>query len=277
MTGAGHPAAETAANRGRPRLHDRSDWLYPVGALAAAIVVWDLATRIFDIKPFILPPPLAVIAALRAEFPALLAHAWTTLTEVVAGFALSVAVGVPLAVAIAAWPLAGKAIYPLLVGSQVVPKIAIAPLFVIWLGFGIAPKIVVAFLIAFFPIVIDTVIGLRAVEAEKLHLVRAMGASRWQELVKLRLPNAMPYVFAGMKLAVTFAVTGAVVGEFIGADRGLGRVIVVANANLDTPSLFAAVLILAVMGFVLFSAVDLAERAVVRWHPSLRETHHESL
>jgi len=270
-------SSEGATAGGRPRRRDWSDWLYPVGALVAAIVLWDLATRIFDIKPFILPPPLAVAEALRDDWPALLAHASTTLTEVVAGFALSVAVGVPLAVVIASWPLAGKAIYPLLVGSQVVPKIAIAPLFVIWFGFGIAPKIIVAFLIAFFPIVIDTVIGLRAVEVEKLYLVRAMGASRWQEFSKLRLPNAMPFVFAGMKLAVTFAVTGAVVGEFIAADRGLGRMIVLANANLDTASLFAAVVILALMGIVLFFAVDLVERTVVRWHPSQRGTHHESL
>jgi NitT/TauT family transport system permease protein len=246
------------------------DWIYPAGAVAVAIVAWDLAIRMFDIKPFILPPPLAVIEALVRDFPGLMRDSWVTLQEVLAGFALSVAVGVPLALAIVSAPLAEKAAYPLLVGSQAVPKIAIAPLFVIWFGFGIAPKVIVAFLIAFFPIVISTVLGLRSVEVEKLYLARSMGASRWQTFYKIRLPSAMPSIFGGLKLAITFAVTGAVVGEFIGADRGLGRVIIVANGNLDTAGLFAAVVMVTAMAVALFLAVEAGERLVVRWHVSQR-------
>jgi NitT/TauT family transport system permease protein len=246
------------------------DWIYPAGAVAVAIVAWDLAIRMFDIKPFILPPPLAVIEALVRDFPGLMRDSWVTLQEVLAGFALSVAVGVPLALAIVSAPLAEKAAYPLLVGSQAVPKIAIAPLFVIWFGFGIAPKVIVAFLIAFFPIVISTVLGLRSVEVEKLYLARSMGASRWQTFYKIRLPSAMPSIFGGLKLAITFAVTGAVVGEFIGADRGLGRVIIVANGNLDTAGLFAAVVMVTAMAVALFLAVEASERLVVRWHVSQR-------
>jgi len=248
-------------------------WVYPLGAMALAVIAWDLAIRIFDIKPFILPPPLAVIELTVRDFPGLMRNGWVTLQEVLAGFALSVAVGVPLALAIVSWPLAERAVYPLLVGSQAVPKIAIAPLFIIWLGFGIAPKIIMAFLIAFFPVVIATVIGLRSIEVEKLHLARSMGASRWQTFFKIRLPNAMPSIFGGLKLAITFAVTGALVGEFIGTDRGLGRLIVVANGNLDTAGLFAAVAILTVMAVALFLVVELVERFVVRWHVSQRGLH----
>jgi len=245
-------------------------WMYPIGALVLATLIWDLAVRAFDIKPFILPPPLAVLRSIIEDFTVLLQQGWVTLEEVLAGFGLAVAVGLPLAVVVASWPLVERTTYPLFVGLQVVPKIAIAPLFIVWFGFGMAPKIIVAFLLAIFPIVIDTVIGLRSVEMEKIYLSRSMGASRWQTLVKILLPNAMPNVFGGLKLAITFAVTGAIVGEFIGADRGLGRAIIVANGNLDTAALFAAVVILALMGIALFLIVEVAERLVVRWHVSQR-------
>lgn len=248
--------------------------MYPAGAAIIAVILWDLAIRIFDIKPFILPPPLAVLQAIVDDLPGLWKNSLVTLEEVLVGFAFSVLVGLPLAVAIVSWPLADKAVYPLLVGSQVVPKIAIAPLFIAWFGFGVAPKIIVVFLLALFPIVIDAVLGLRSIEVEKLYLARSMGASPAQTFFKIRLPSAMPSIFGGLKLAVTFAVTGAVVGEFIGTDRGLGRVIMVANGNLDTAGLFAAVVILTVMGVVLFLIVDVVERFVVRWHVSQRGTHY---
>jgi len=252
-------------------------WMYPACGLVVATLAWDLAIRIFDVKPFILPPPLAVMQSIIDDFPALMQHGWVTLKEVLWGFALAVVVGMPLAVAIVSWPLAERATYPLLVGAQVVPKIAIAPLFIVWLGFGMAPKILVAFLLAIFPIVVDTVLGLRSVETEKIYLSRSMGASSWQTFFKFRLPNAMPNIFGGLKLAITFAVTGAVVGEFIGADRGLGRAIIVANGNLDTAAVFAAVLILALMGIVLFLIVEVTERLVVRWHVSQRSLHADHL
>ena len=208
--------------------------------------------------------------ALVRDFGALVHHGTTTMQEVLAGFALSVLVGVPLALAIASSPLFERSAYPLLVGSQAVPKIAIAPLFVIWFGFGIAPKILMAFLISFFPVVVAGVVGLRSVEAEKLYLARSMGATRWQTFAMFRLPSALPSLFGGLKLAIAFAVTGAVVGEFIGADRGLGRVIMVANGNLDTPALFAAVVVLTAMAVALFYLVEALERVTVRWHVSQR-------
>jgi NitT/TauT family transport system permease protein len=261
----------TSAPRRRARV---PVWIYPLAALACAALAWDLAIRLFAIKPFILPPPLAVVDVIASDFPYLMRNGWVTLQEVLAGFALSIVIGVPLALAIASWPLAERTLYPLLVGSLAVPKIAIAPLFIIWLGFGIAPKILMAFLISLFPIVIDTVIGLRSIEIEKLYLARSMGATRWQTFSRIRLPNAMPSIFGGLKLAVTLAVTGAVVGEFLGTDRGLGRLIVVANGNLDTAGLFAAIVVLTVMAIALFLVVDVAERFVVRWHVSQRRFQH---
>lgn len=265
-------AAGSAPPQTRPRRRRAAlrAWIAPACGLIVATLAWDLAIRIFDIKPFILPPPLAVLQSLRDDFPSLMQHAWVTLEEVLAGFALGVAVGMPLAVLLVSWPGVERATHPLLVGAQVVPKIAIAPLFMVWLGFGMAPKILVAFLFALFPIVIDSVLGLRSLETEKIYLARSMGASSWQTFVRFRLPNAMPNIFAGLKLAITFAVTGAVVGEFIGADRGLGRAIVVASGNLETAAVFAAVLILAAMGIVLFLLVDATERLVLRWHVSQR-------
>ena len=246
------------------------NWVAPLVTLVLLVVLWDLVVRVFDIKPFILPTPWMVGEALVRDFGALVHHGTTTMQEVLAGFALSVLVGVPLALAIASSPLFERAAYPLLVGSQAVPKIAIAPLFVIWLGFGLAPKILMAFLISIFPVVVAGVVGLRSVEAEKLHLARSMGASRWQTFAMFRLPSALPSLFGGLKLAIAFAVTGAVVGEFIGADRGLGRVIMVANGNLDTPALFAAVVVLTAMAVALFYLVEALERVTVRWHVSQR-------
>ena len=246
------------------------NWVAPLVTLIGLVVLWDLVVRVFDVKPFILPTPWMVGEALVRDFGSLVHHGTTTMQEVLAGFALSVIVGVPLALAIASSPLFERSAYPLLVGSQAVPKIAIAPLFVIWFGFGIAPKILMAFLISFFPVVVAGVVGLRSVEAEKLYLARSMGATRWQTFAMFRLPSALPSLFGGLKLAITFAVTGAIVGEFIGADRGLGRVIMVANGNLDTPALFAAAVVLTVIAVALFYLVEAVERVTVRWHVSQR-------
>ncbi|MGH7268697.1 MAG: ABC transporter permease, partial [Candidatus Rokuibacteriota bacterium] len=160
--------------------------------------------------------------------------------------------------------------YPVLVATQVVPKIAIAPILTIWFGFGMPPKVMMCFLISFFPVVIDSIVGLRSVEVGKLHLARSMGASPWQTFVKIRLPSALPSILGGVKIASTFAVVGAVVGEFIGADQGLGRVILIANGNFDTVTVFAAIGYLTFIGVGLFLLVDGVERLVIPWHVSRR-------
>ncbi len=264
-------AGEDASGAVAPPMRWRErDWVAPLATVAALVVAWDVAVRVFGIRPFILPPPGAVAEALVADFPSLVRHGVVTLQEVIAGFALSVAVGVPLAVAIAGSRRFERSAFPLIAGSQAVPKIAIAPLLVVWFGFGLLPKVLMAFLISFFPIVVAGVLGMRSVEVEKLHLARSMGATRWQTFARIRLPSALPSLFGGFKLAITFAVTGAVVGEFIGADRGLGRVIMVANGNLDTAGLFAAAVVLTMMAVALFLLVEAIERITIRWHVSQR-------
>jgi len=248
------------------------NWVAPLVTLIGLVVLWDLVVRVFDVKPFILPTPWMVGEALVRDFGSLVHHGTTTMQEVLAGFALSVIVGVPLALAIASSPLFERSAYPLLVGSQAVPKIAIAPLFVIWFGFGIAPKILMAFLISFFPVVVAGVVGLRSVEAEKLYLARSMGATRWQTFAMFRLPSALPSLFGGLKLAITFAVTGAIVGEFIGADRGLGYVLIFANGGMDTTLMFAALVWISVLALAFYALVAWTEKACLQWHVSHRST-----
>jgi NitT/TauT family transport system permease protein len=246
------------------------DWAWPVLAFTMLIVLWDVSIRVFDLKPFILPSPASVAEAMVADWPELADATLYTLVEIVLGFALSVIVGIGLAVAIVTWRPLEKAIYPILVGAQVIPKVAIAPLFVVWLGLGLAPKVLIAFLLSFFPMVVNTVVGLRAIEIGKLHLARSMGASAAQIFFRFRLPRAMPNIFAGLKLSVTAAVIGAIVGEFIGADEGMGRVLLVANGNLETAKLFAGIVLLSAVGIALFLIIAMLEKVVIRWHVSQR-------
>ena len=244
--------------------------LAPVLTLAGLVLAWQVVVVAFRIPEYLLPAPSGIVSALVGEWRTLAFHTWITLYEILCGFALSILVGVPLAMLIVASPAFERSVYPLLVASQSVPKIAIAPLLIFWAGIGIFPKILVAFAIAFFPVVIDTVAGLRAVEPEMLHLARSMGAGERKIFLKIRFPSALPNIFAGVKVAVTLAVVGAVVGEFIQADQGLGYVLQQATAVLNTRLGFAAILILAVIGIVLFVAVELLERWLTPWSAARR-------
>ena len=246
------------------------DWAWPVTAFVLLVVLWDVSIRVFGLKPFVLPSPASVAQALVADWQELADATLYTLVEIVLGFALSVIVGIGLAVAIVTWRPLEKAIYPILVGAQVIPKVAIAPLCVVWLGLGLAPKVLIAFLLSFFPMVVNTVVGLRAIEIGKLHLARSMGATASQIFFRFRLPRAMPNIFAGLKLSVTAAVIGAIVGEFIGADEGMGRVLLVANGNLETAKLFAGIVLLSAVGIALFLIIAALEKIVIRWHVSQR-------
>jgi NitT/TauT family transport system permease protein len=244
--------------------------LAPVATLAIMAVMWQLVVVAFRVPEYLLPAPSGIVTALAVEWRMLAFHTWVTLYEILWGFALALAVGVPLAMLIVASPPFERSVYPLLVASQSVPKIAIAPLLIFWAGIGIFPKVLVAFAIAFFPIVIDTVAGLRAVEPEMLHLARSMGAGERKIFLKIRFPGALPHIFAGVKVAVTLAVVGAVVGEFIQADQGLGYVLQQATAVLNTRLGFAAILILALIGIVLFVAVEVLERWLTPWSAARR-------
>jgi NitT/TauT family transport system permease protein len=231
---------------------------------AAVLVAWQAAGTLFGVREYLLPGPLAVAAALVNFSVPWHRHLWVTTLEVLGGFALAGAAGVALGVAVAWSPLAARALLPFLVFVNTLPKVAVAPLFLLWLGYGILPNVLIAALIGFFPVVINTAVGLTQVDEELLDLGRAFGAPTWKVFLTIRLPNALPYVLSALKVTATAAVVGAIVGEFVASQAGLGMVIVNAQTNLNTPVAFAALVWISVVGLLLYGAVGLAAR---RWAP----------
>jgi NitT/TauT family transport system permease protein len=242
-----------------------TEYVVPAVTLAGVLLAWEAATRAFRIPRFIMPAPSAILAEGWEWRYRFIGHAWVTLYETLGGFALSMLVGVPLAILIVYSPTLKSALYPLIVLAQSVPKIAIAPVLLLILGHGEIPKVIVAFLVAFFPVVVDTATGLAATPPELLDLSRSYRASAFKTFLKVRLPMAMPFVFAGAKVAITLSVIGAVVGEFVGSDRGLGYLILSATSYWKTELAFSSMILLSVMAIVLFGAVALVERLVCPW------------
>jgi NitT/TauT family transport system permease protein len=231
---------------------------------AALLVIWQLVPPLLKIREYLLPGPVSVVrAALNFSIPWHTHLAVTTL-EILGGFALAGAVGVALGVVIAWSPTIARALVPFLVFVNTLPKVAVAPLFLLWLGYGIVPNVLIAALIGFFPVVINTAVGLTQVDDELLDLGRAFGAPTWKVFLKIRLPNALPYVLSALKITATAAVVGAIVGEFVASQAGLGMVIVNAQTNLNTPVAFAALLWISIIGLALYGVVCLAAR---RWAP----------
>ncbi len=260
------PAASGAPRRRGPAVGDLGAWLAPLLTLALTILGWHLLVVLGRLPPFVLPAPATVFNGLMAQFPLLLWHTWVTLTETLAGFFLSIVVAVPLAIVISSSRPLRNGIYPFLLIGQSVPKQAIAPLLLLWIGYGWAPKVVLAFLTAFFPIVVNTAVGLQMTPPEMIDLGRLLSASRWRMFRKVTFPAAMPYFFAGLKVAISLAIVGAVIGEFLGGDHGLGQLIVVAVGNVRTDLAFAAIVMLSVLGIALFGLVCLAERLICPWY-----------
>jgi NitT/TauT family transport system permease protein len=269
-------AAIEETTRAEPRRHrlrrPSQAVVLPILTLLLILAAWELVTRLGNIPKFTLPPMSDVVKTSISHHATLIPAALVTTREALIGFALSVVIGVPLAILITSARWVQNSLYPLLVTTQVIPKVALAPLFVVWFGFGWFPKALLVFLLAFFPIVINSVIGLRSVETEKLYLARSMGATRRQTFWRISLPHAMPNIFGGLKLASTLCVVGAVVAEFVGADAGLGYLIQQANATLDAQTLFAGIVYLSLIGYLLFGLVELAERIALPWHVSRRPT-----
>jgi NitT/TauT family transport system permease protein len=232
------------------------------------VLLWDIAIRVFKIAPYLVPAPLQVIEQLYLEWPRLVSESWKTTQAALGGFGLTILIGIPLAMLIAYSRIIESYLYPVLVFSQSIPKVAIAPLFVVWFGFGIFPKIISAFLLGFFPIVVSTVMGFKSVENDMIDLARSMGASKFQTFFKFALPQALPAIFSGLKVAITLTIVGAVVGEFVGSNSGIGYVLQVANGNFDLPLMFAALVVLSTIGVILFMFVDFIEKVMIPWHPS---------
>jgi NitT/TauT family transport system permease protein len=235
-------------------------------AIVGIIALWEVLCRWLAVPVWLLPSPSLIAAAFLQWQGLLPLHTLATLYAVIGGFVLAVLVGVPLAVLIVYSPFLRRVIFPFLLVLQSVPKVAIAPLLLIWVGYGLQSNIIVACVVAFFPIVINTATGLEAVSPELLELSRALDTSKLKIFWKLRLPWALPYLFSGMKVAMTLAVIGAVVGEFIGSDKGLGYLILTASSNMNTALVFAVVTVLSILGILAYYAVVLCERLLCPWY-----------
>ena len=230
--------------------------------------IWEAMCRLFDVPAWLLPPPSKILIEGYEILPILPAHLMATLFAVLGGFALSIAVGVPLAIMITYSPVLRRVIYPMILALQSVPKVAIAPILLLWVGYGLKSGIVVAATVAFFPVVISTAAGLESIDRELLELTRSLDSSSLKVFLKVRLPWAMPHIFSGLKVAITLAVIGAIVAEFIGADKGLGYLILTNSGALKTSVVFFVLLILSLLGIALFYAVEAIERAVCPWYMS---------
>lgn len=240
-----------------------------IAVLAGAFVVWELAVEIFDISSYELAKPSEFIAEMGRSRDLLWEATWVTTQEILYGFLLSVALGVLLAVLIVRFTWLERALYPLIVLFQVVPKVALAPIFILWFGYGLAPKLLLIVVIAFFPITLNMIVGLKAIDRDLLLLMKSVGSSRNQILTRIQIPTSLPYVFAGMRIAITLAVIGAVVAEFSGAENGLGYLIQFASTQLDTPLMFAALTLVSLLGLLLYYAMSLLEFALRKRFPHI--------
>ena len=245
--------------------------LIPLLTLVVSLVITEIVLKMLDVKPYIIPLPSAVFEAMWTNRDLLLPEAGHTLYEMVVGYVIAVVVGISLAMMIVASTVLERAIYPLLIVSHVIPSIALAPIFLIWFGTDALPKIILVAFISFFPIVVNTIIGLRSMELEKAYLAQTMGAGSFSIFLRFRMPSALPAMFAGLKLAATACTIGAVVGEFMGGSHGLGFVMLAANGGLNTKVMFAAIGYVAILGLGFFGIVTLLERLTIPWHAAARK------
>ena len=238
----------------------------PVLIILGLVLVWEVCVRTMSIPAWQLPPPSLIILELILSIELLLEHTVVTLLEIVVGFAISLLIGLVLSAGIAYSSLLQRSIYPIVISSQTVPIIAIAPLLLIWVGYGLAPKVIIVAIICFYPIVVNTVDGLKAIDPDMVNMLRALGATKFQVFRKLQIPTALPFIFSGIKISISVSVIAAVIGEWVGASAGLGYLIIYSQPLFLTSRVFAAILILAVMGVSLFVLAVVAERLSMPWY-----------
>ena len=243
----------------------KSSWLIPACILMALVSLWEIGSRISGLPAFILPAPSRILQVSVVHAPQILPHAGITLAEIIAGIALALAVAVPLAGIMFARPSLEKALAPFLVASQAIPVFALAPLLVVWLGYGMASKVLMAAVIIFFPITVSLLEGFKSCDHAYRILFRLMGAGFWQTLRRLYWPWALPYFFSGLRVGVSVATIGAIIGEWVGAQQGLGYLMIQANARLQVDLVFAAILWLSMMGLGLWALVGLLEKKIIKW------------
>ncbi len=240
--------------------------LTSIGSIVAIFVLWEALVVVFKLPTYLLPKPSEIFISIFYNWQSFLYHSLVTGGETLGGFLLSIIVAIPLGALIVSSFFLEKLLYPPIIVTQAVPKVAIAPLLLIWLGFGITSKVAVAFLVAFFPLVVNTVVGLRSPSSEVIMMVRSLGATRNQTFIKIRFPAALPNIFAGLKVAITLAVIGAIVAEFVGSDSGLGYLMLVSQGVMDTTKMFGAVIAVSVMAILLFQLLNVLERIALPWY-----------
>lgn len=239
----------------------------PLLTFVIFVVVWEAIIRFFEVPPYLVPAPSAVAGAFFRGFAQAnyLGHAAITAFQAVTGFVAGSLLGLALGTVVVVFPTAERIVYPYVVALQTVPKVAVAPLIIVWFGFGLESKIVIVALVSLFPVLVNVIAGLKAVDQDRLDLMSALSASRWQILRYLRLPNALPFIFAGLNTAIVFSVIGAIVGEFVGANKGIGFLILQANFALDIAAAFALFVVLSIMGVTLHGLLQWAQRRIVFW------------
>lgn len=230
-----------------------------------ALGLLEMTVRIFGVYPVILEAPTRVVVEIWKNPSLYLSNTWVTLYEVLVGFGIAAGAGVLIGALIVYSRFLQETIYPLIVALQLVPKVAVAPLLVVFLGYGPSPKIAIALLLAFFPIVVNSAVGMREVAPEYVDLLRVLNGNRIQEFFMVRIPSALPYIFGGLKLGVTLAVIGAVIGEFVGANAGLGHLVVLSNTQLKTEMTYSAITLLSLIGLVSFGSISLIEKLSIPW------------
>lgn len=246
-----------------PAVHRLQSALLAITLLAA----WEGACRIFDVAPLVLPAPSAIVVKLVSLFTTgtIWPHLWATLAEIVGGFVLGCVAGLVIGALISLIPLLERLVYPYLVALQTLPKVAIAPLFIIWFGYGLTSKVIITALVCFFPVLVSVIAGFHSTDEDQLDMMKAFGATKWQVLMRLRIPAALVLIFAGLEIAAVLAVIGAIVGEFVGAQVGLGYLIVVLNFGLDVPGVFAVLIVLSAIGLAMHGLMRFAARRYIFW------------
>jgi putative hydroxymethylpyrimidine transport system permease protein len=250
-------------------------WLLPAAILIGLLIAWELWVQLADVPKWQLPAPSAVVKELGSSSDLLWTHTLVTLQEIVIGFLAALIAGLVLAGGIAYSRVLERSVYPIVIASQTVPIIAIAPLLLIWVGYGLTPKIIIVALICFYPIAVNTVDGLKATDPDMVNMLRTLSASRWQIFTKLQIPTALPFMFSGIKIGVSVSVIAAVIGEWVGASEGLGYLITYSQPLFLTARVFAAIFVLSVMGISLFVLAVIAERMMMPWH--FNEKRHNSM
>ena len=241
-------------------------WIPSIFFVIVVLIIWDVLVKINDVPSWLLPSPSEIFKAMLDNARILTSHTITTLIEVILGFVIALFVGLFLSSAITLSSTIEKSFYPFIIASQTIPIIVIAPMLLVWVGYGLMPKIIVVALISFFPIVVNTVDGMKSIDIDLEKLFRTMGASNWDIFRKIRIPNSLPYMFSGLRVAISISVIGAVIGEWVGSSEGLGYLMIRSKPQFQTELVFAAIFILSIMGIILFFGIGLVEKLCIPWN-----------